>query len=181
MSIPVARSSAAPEGPPPRTNGTPSGYRNIRVLTPNSLHFRLVVYAGLSLCSLNEFVLKVLDLATPIDPATGRPVPAGTHEMAPGHRPGHDPQGGPSLAKGTGAAQTATELAPCHRPGQGPLDGPGSAVGPGASPSPGALAGSPLDRAVDGSSSGPFPTADAADSPSAQDHDTSNHGGQAHA
>ncbi len=93
MSIPIAKSDAAPAGPPPRTNGTPSGYRNIRVL---------VAYAGLSMCSLNEFILKVLNQATPIDPSTGLPVPAHHQETALGHRPGQDRQGGSGDASGLG-------------------------------------------------------------------------------
>ena len=90
MSIPLTRSGNLPAGPPPRTNGTPHGYRNIRVLAPTPLHYRLVAYAGLSRCSLNEFVLEVLDRATPIAPGTGVPVPVGTQDPASCHRSGHD-------------------------------------------------------------------------------------------
>jgi len=136
MSIPVVRLIGGPAGPPPRTNGTPSGYRNIRVLTSCSLHFRLVAYAGLSMCSLNEFVLKVLTLATPIDPATGLPVPASTPETAPGQRPRQDPQGDPGAPPGRDAAPTAEDLAPCQRPAYAPSGVPGEAIGLGASPSP---------------------------------------------
>ncbi len=181
MSIPVARSIGGPEGPPPRTNGTPSGYRNIRVLTPCTLHFRLVAYAGLSMCTLNEFVLKVLNRATPLDPVSGFPLPQPRPEMSPGHRFGQDPQGDPGAALGLGAAQTATEPAPGHRPGRDQLDGLGHAAGPGASPSPGASAGSSLDQAVTPSSSGSIPTLVPTDSPPGQDRDGAGLGGQAHA
>jgi hypothetical protein len=162
------RSLESPGGPPPRTNGTPSGYRNIRVLTPNPLHFRLVAYAGLSMCSLNEFILKVLHLATPIDPATGFPFPAEARETAPGQRPGLDLIEGPGAAPGRGAAQSAKEPVPCHRPGHGPQDSPGLAARPGAAPPPEALAGSRLDRAVSPVLSGSIPTEDDAQSPPGQ-------------
>jgi hypothetical protein len=181
MSIPFATSAASPVVPPPRTNGTPSGYRNIRVLTTCALHFRLVAYAGLSACSLNEFILKVLHLATPIDLATGLPVSAATLETAPGHRPRQDPQGDPGDALGLGAAQSAKESAPGHLPGHGSLDIPGLAARPGASPSPGASVGSRLDQVVDPALSGPLPTLDLAELPPAQDHDGAEPEGQAHA
>ena len=177
MSIPVARSIGGPAGPPPRTNGTPSGYRNIRVLTPNSLHFRLVAYSALSFCSLNEYILKVLHLATPIDPATGLPVPTSTLETAPGQQPGLDLIEGP----GRGAAQTAEETAPGNRSGPEPLDGPGLAARPGASPPPEALAGSRPHQVVDPALSGSIPNLDSAESPPGQDRDGAEPGGQAHA
>ena len=169
MSIHLARSVEGPAGPPPRTNGTPSGYRNIRVLTPNALHFRLVAYAGLSMCSLNEFILKILRLATPIDPATGLPVPVGTLGTASCHGPGCDPQDDPGDALGRGADRTTEERAPCHRPGHGPLDGPGLAACPGTTPPPEAPVGSSLDRAVSPVLSGSIPTEDPAHSPPGQD------------
>ncbi len=181
MSIPVARSIGGPEGPPPRTNGTPSGYRNIRVLTTCTLHFRLVAYAVLSMCTLNEYLLKVLTLATPIDPVSGLPVPASTLEPAPGHRPGQDPQGDPGAGLGPGAARTAREPAPGHQPGHGPLDSPGLGAGHGAPPSPVVPAGSSLVQALTPSSSESIPTIDAAESPTGQDRDGAEPGGHAHA
>ena len=158
----------SPGGPPPRTNGTPSGYRNIRVLTPNSLHFRLVAYSALSFCSLNEYILKVLTLATPIDPATGLPIPSATRETAPAQRPGLDLIEGPGAAFGRGAALTTEEPVPGHRPGHDSPNGPGLAARPGASPSPEALAGSRLDRAVSPVLSGSDSTEDPAHSPPAR-------------
>lgn len=180
MSAPIARSVGCPEGPRPRTHGTPSGYRNVRVLTPCSLHFRLVAYAGLSMLSLNEFILRVLNLATPIDPATGRPVPVSTLESAPGPRPGHDQQGGPGAAKGPSAAQMPKEPAPCQQPASDPLDGPGPAAGPGAPPSPKALARSSPDETADPARSGSFPTVDPVESPSVHDPDPARAGGRDH-
>lgn len=181
MSAPIARSVGCPEGPPPRTHGTPSGYRNIRVLTSNFLHFRLVAYSALSMCSLNEFILKWLNLATPIDPATGRPVPVSTLESAPGPRPGHDPQGGSGTAKGPSAAQMPKEPAPDQRPAIDPMDGPGPAAGPGAAPSPKALARSSPDRTSSPTLPGSFPTVDPARSSSVHDHDLAEPGGHADA
>ena len=181
MSIHFGRTVEGPPGPPPRTNGTPSGYRNIRVLTPNSLHFRLMAYAGLSMCFLNEFILKVLHLATPIDPATGLPVPAGTLESAPGQRPGLDLIEGPGAAPGRGAGQAAEEPAPGQRPGHGPQDSPGLAARPGASPSPEALAGSRLDRALELVLSGSIPNLVSAECQPGQDCDGAEPGGLVHA
>ena len=116
MSNPLGRSAGSPAGPPPRTNGTPSGFKNVRVLTPDPLHFRLVAYAGLSMLSLNEFVLKWLNLATPIDPATGMPAPAGSPQTAPGPPQAPISPGGRCAPAGQGAAQAAKGPSPGPSP-----------------------------------------------------------------
>ena len=134
------QSLEGPAGPPPRTNGTPSGYRNIRVLTPNSLHFRLVAYAG----SVHVFTERIHPKGSPPGhPDRPRHGPAGPGgHPGDGTRPTARPQDlieGPGAALGRGAAQTAEEPSPGHRPGQGPQKSPGLAARPGAAPSPGAL------------------------------------------
>ena len=139
MSIPLTRSGNLPAGPPPRTNGTPHGYRNIRVLTPTPLHYRLVAYSGLSRCSLNEYILKVLDRAIPIDPWTGVPVPVGTQDPASCHRSGHDP----SLAAQPGVIPSPEALTGSRL--DQVLSGPVPTIDP---------AGSPLGRDQDDSDRG---------------------------
>lgn len=167
-------------GPPPRTHGTPSGYRNVRVLAPCPLHFRLVAYAGLSMCSLNEFILKVLHLATPIDPATGLPVPAGTPEPAPGQRPIPETRGGPGLARISDTDQEQGEPALRQRPSGDLPDVPGPAAGPGAAPLPEAQAWSNSDPTADLTPSGSFPIRAPDRSSSITVPDTANAGGHAH-
>jgi hypothetical protein len=58
---------------PPRTNGTPSGYRNIRVLVHRDLHYRLLAYASQSHLSLAEFVVDCLNRAGPLEPPSYPP------------------------------------------------------------------------------------------------------------
>ena len=178
MSNPLGRSAGRPAGPPPRTNGTPSGYKNVRVLTPDPLHFRLVAYAGLSMLSLNEFVLKWLNLATPIDPATGTPSPLGT---APGQPPALDLIEGPGSAHGPGAARSRGEPAPRQSPAHGPLDVPGEAVRPGAALSPKAPARSRPDHPATPSFPGSLPTVAPADPSSVHGPDPTNARGHARA
>ncbi len=183
----------------PRPHVTPSGYKNVRVFVPKSLHFRLVSASAASEMSLQNFVIAWLERATPLTPtpasqrqissepaprlqpgqgpqggpdnATGPGAAQPSKEPAPGPRPCRDPEEAHSLASGPGAAQEQQEPAPCHRPAQGPLGVPGEAVGPSAALLPEALALSRLDRTADPSLSGSLATVDPNKSPSGHDLD----------
>jgi hypothetical protein len=52
-------------GSPPRRSGTPPGYRNVRLLAPLDLHWRLSAYAVQSKMNIPTFVLATLHNATP--------------------------------------------------------------------------------------------------------------------
>lgn len=108
----------------PRPNLTPSGYKNVRVFVPQSLHYRLVSASAASEMSLQNFVVSWLERATPLTP-TPAPQRQFALEPAPGHRLAHDAQGDQGLAKGPCAAQEQQEPAPCQRPAPGPLGVPG--------------------------------------------------------
>lgn len=56
--------------PPSRRSGTPPGYRNIRVLVPSDLHWRLASYASQSQLTMPAFVLATLQRATPLGVST---------------------------------------------------------------------------------------------------------------
>jgi hypothetical protein len=62
-------------GFPSRRNATPPGYRNVRVLVPLDLHWRISAYAVQSKMNIPSFVLATLHNATPI-----------THPMGSGSR-----------------------------------------------------------------------------------------------
>ena len=155
---------------PPRTNGTPSGYRNVRVLVHQDLHFQLSAFASQSHLSLPAFVIAWLHRATPLEPPcpTGQPL---AKEPAPGPRPCRDLPEAHSLALGPGAAQEQQEPAPSHWPAHGPLDVPGEAMGPSAALLHGTLAKSGTDQTADATLSRSFPTVDPVESPSGQDRD----------
>lgn len=151
---------------PPRTHGTPSGFKNVRVLVPQDLHFRLQAYASQSHLSLPAFVVAWLNLATPLEPPTNRTGQQKAMEPAPGHRPANDHEMAPGLAGGPVGAQ---EPAPDHRPANGPLDVPGDAVGQCAAPLPVASARSSVPLTSDDAWSGSSSTIDLARSASHDD------------
>jgi hypothetical protein len=113
--------------PPPRTHGTPSGYKNIRVLVPTNLHYRLAGYAALSHASIPGFISRWLTLVTPLDPLTGQPVAANQSAGAPGLEPGQDAEACP----GPDSMLYATHIGPGAIPGfvaaPGPSGGPPAA------------------------------------------------------
>jgi hypothetical protein len=127
---------------PPRTHGTPSGYRNVRVLVTQDLHFQLLSYSSQSHLSLPALVVAWLSLATPLTPPSsgpqGQPRP---DEPTPGHRLSPTPEGDSSEAV---------------RPGEAPL--------------PKSLAVTRPDQTTDPSLSGSLPSTDPVKSPSAQNH-----------
>lgn len=49
---------------PSRSQGTPIGFRNVRVIVPQALHWRLLTYASQSQMSLPQFVVSWLEKAT---------------------------------------------------------------------------------------------------------------------
>lgn len=166
---------------PPRTHGTPSGYRNVRVLVPRDLHFRLSSYASQSHLSMPAFVVAWLNLATPLAPS---PSPQGqqtAEESAPGHRPCRDLQEAHGLAIGPSAAQEQQEPAPCPRPAQVPLCVTGEAKGPGAAPSPTAWAQSSPDLTADPHLARSSATIAPVESSSSHELDQAQAGGQGHA
>jgi hypothetical protein len=116
---------------PPRTHGTPNGYRNLRVLVTTALHYRLVALAAQSELSLPELVVRTLDRATPLDPLTGQPVADDKLAGAPRLHPGQVDHESPS----PGPMPGATHLGPGAIPGQvatpGSLGGPPAAQGQG--------------------------------------------------
>jgi hypothetical protein len=148
----------------PRTNLTPSGYKNVRVYVPQALWYRLVSHSAASEMSLQEFVVAWLERATPLTPT-----PTNQHQTAmdpaPDHRPAHDTQDGQGLAKGVGAAQEQQEQAHDQRP----LSVPGKAVGPCAALSPEANVPSRQDHAADLAPPGLSPTIEQAPSTADQD------------
>lgn len=153
---------------PPRTHGTPSGYRNIRVLVTRDLHFRLLSHASQSHLSLPAFVVAWLNLATPLDSTRspqGQPTSKGS---APGHRPGLDTPVGHGNTAGPGAAQPRGEPAWGQRPARAPVGLPCEADGPSAAPPSAAPAQSSPDRTEDLTLSGSLPTGDP--DPSSSDH-----------
>jgi hypothetical protein len=64
-------------GPPPRTS-TPEGFRNLRVLIPEDLHWRLRNLAHQSRMSFHRFIVAWLTEAFPLNPA---PETRGTEEV----------------------------------------------------------------------------------------------------
>jgi hypothetical protein len=59
-------SESLKSGSPSRRSGTPPGYRNVRVLVPLDLHWRLSAFAVQSKMNIPTFVLATLHNATPI-------------------------------------------------------------------------------------------------------------------
>lgn len=156
---------------PPRTHGTPSGFRNVRVLVPQDLHFRLQAYASQSHLSLPAFVVAWLNLAAPLEPLTNSRGQQRAKEPAPGHRPANDHQQAPGLAGGPVSAHSPQEPAPGQGPASGPLDVPGNAVGQCAAPRQEATATSAVPLNPDAASSGSSPTNDTARSTLVMDND----------
>lgn len=150
---------------PPRTHGTPSGYRNVRVLVPRDLHFRLSSYASQSHLSMPAFVVAWLNLATPLAPSPipqDHPTPEG---QSPGRRPGQDLPGGHSNPAGPAAAQQQGEPAFGHRIARGPQGVSCEAGGPCAISLPEAPARSSPDPTEDLAQSGSLPSVDPDSSP----------------
>ena len=159
MTLPHSEPEGRPTRPPPRTHGTPSGYRNIRVLVPTSLHFRLAGYAALSHASIPESVSRWLTLVTPLDPITGQPLPANNVAGARGHGQGSDADASPGPRPGPGASPMGKGAAPGPATATpGPSVGPQVAHRPGAAHSQGASASSTPNHRPDPSPIGSSPT-----------------------
>jgi hypothetical protein len=152
----------------PRTHGTPSGYRNVRVLVNQDLHYRLAAFSGLSHMSIQEFVIAWLTLSTPIDPATGQPLPADSIEGAPGRRQGPDALASP----GPGPGATTTSEGAARGPAANSAPGAGAARPQGATSDP--------DRIPDASLATSSPTAAPLRPQLGQDHDGAQAGGHQH-
>jgi hypothetical protein len=60
-------------GFPSRRSGTPPGFRNVRVLVPLDLHWRLSAFASQSRMNIPKFVLATLHNATPLNTPSGCP------------------------------------------------------------------------------------------------------------
>jgi hypothetical protein len=56
---------------PSRSHSTPAGYRNVRVIVPQDLHWKLMGFASESHMTLPEFVISWLERVTPLTPAVG--------------------------------------------------------------------------------------------------------------
>src|SRR5688572_28589684 len=104
MNMPITGPQGRTPATPSRSQGTPDGYRNIRVLVPKAMHGQLTIYAIQSGMTLPQFVLAWLERATPLDPSSGPQDPPFDRETAPGHRQGQDTQGVPGQAEGPRAA-----------------------------------------------------------------------------
>jgi hypothetical protein len=93
-----------PAGLPSRRSITPVGFRNIRVLVPVDLHWRLSSYASQSKLTLPAFVLAILDHATPITPPTNLPCPStpAANQRLSGPGPAADPRPLQALATAMG-------------------------------------------------------------------------------
>lgn len=157
---------------PPRTKGTPSGYRNVRVLVPRDLHFRLLAYASQSHLSMPAFVAAWLDMATPLEPPANPSGCPQVNKPAPGHRPARGKQNEPGLAGGPGAAHGQQTPSPGHRPAANvPLDVPRVAVGTCAAPSSAATATSAVSLNREAALSGSSTTNAPARSTSIRDND----------
>ena len=89
---------------PPRSNLTPSGFKNVRVFVPQSLHFQLVSHSAASELSLQDFVVAWLERATPLAPQPARQRQMAM-EQATGPQLGQRPPSGQDRADGPGAAR----------------------------------------------------------------------------
>lgn len=154
----VPNRQSQPTKSPPRTHGTPSGYRNIRVLVTTSLHYRLAGYAGMSHTSLPEFVVRWLTLATPLDPETGVPLRVDNHAEAPGQAQGQDADASPSPRPGPSASPAAKGVAQGPMAYHGPTCGPHEAHRPDAAHPSGVDASPGPDRSSTPSLSESSPT-----------------------
>jgi hypothetical protein len=148
-----------PAKSPPRSHGTPDGYRNIRVLTSKSLHYRISAYAALSMITLNEFVVKWLSLATPLDPHTGLPVPAESLTEAKGQGQSHAADVGQGKADGPSTPCITEGATPSPAADPGPSGRPLAAGGPGTAQLQGAVASSASNPGTDPASIRSSPTA----------------------
>jgi hypothetical protein len=147
MISPSTDPEGLPKRPPPRTHGTPSGYRNVRVLVTKSLHYQISAFAGMSHTSLPEFVGRWLYLATPLDPLTGQPIPANNLVGAPSPGQGLEALTNPHSVPS--ASPMGKEAAPGPTSNPGPSIGPQAADRPGAAHPPGASASSTPDPGSD--------------------------------
>ena len=118
MSNEVTSPKGLSRATPPRSNLTPSGFKNVRVFVPQSLHFQLVSHSAASEMSLQDFVVAWLERATPLAPRSARQRQMAI-EQAPGPQLGQRPPSGQDRADGPGAAYfpeavaaTSQELAP---------------------------------------------------------------------
>ncbi len=164
---------------PPRTKGTPSGFRNVRVLVTQDLHFRLLSYASQSHLSMPAFVVAWLNRATPLEPTSTVPTKGAEKESAPGQPPGQGIRDGQWEAVGPGSAQ-GEQWPDGHRSAQGPRKVPGEGGGPGAAHRQTALAASGPGQTADPASSWSSPTPEHASSASGQDLDQAEAGGHEH-
>lgn len=149
---------------PSRRTGTPAGYRNVRVLVPTDLHYRLISYSGISHMTVPEFALAWLARTTPLDPLTGQPLPVSNFAGA----PGQDAEASPGplpIPAAYGAAQGLS----CGSRGD---HGPGSVRSAGADAAP------HLDRNDAPSWSGSSPTVTPTRAGFGQGHPEAGAGGQ---
>ncbi len=158
MTLPHSEPEGRPTRSPPRTHGTPSGYRNIRVLVPICLHYRMAGYAALSHASIPEFISRWLTLVTPLDPLTGRPVAADHLAVAPALDPGQIAQARPSPGSRPSATNISQGATPRPEATPGPSGGPPAAQGPGKTQPQGAGASSAPIPGTDPTSIGSLPT-----------------------
>jgi hypothetical protein len=66
---------------PSRRNGTPPGYKNVRVLVPQDLHWRLLTCASNERKSLPQFVLERLSAIASLDPLVGPSGPSAEKQL----------------------------------------------------------------------------------------------------
>jgi hypothetical protein len=71
MSHSVAASSQISQGPRSRSAGTPHGFRNVRVLVPTDLHWKLRQMAAENRKNFQDFLASVLAEAIPLNPIPG--------------------------------------------------------------------------------------------------------------
>src|SRR5262245_58527018 len=70
---------------PSRSHGTPPGYRNVRVIVPQDLHWKLMGYASQSHMTLPEFVVSWLERVTPLTSPAGPPGQPTNPDTPPNH------------------------------------------------------------------------------------------------
>jgi hypothetical protein len=103
-------------GTAPRSNLTPSGFKNVRVFVPKALWYQLVSHSAASEMSLQDYVVAVLERATPLtlQSSCQRQM---AMEQAPGHLPGQRPPSAQDKAERPGAAHPPeAEAASSHDP-----------------------------------------------------------------
>jgi len=168
MSLENLNQQVLPAKTLPRTHGTPDGYRNVRVLTPKSLHYRISAYAALSMITLNEFVVKWLSLATPLDPRTGLPTLAENLAETTGQGQSHDADEGHGQADGPSTPCITEGAAPNPAADPAPSERASTVGVPGAAQLQRAEAPSPPNPGTDPASIGSPPTVSPAESDPSQ-------------